>query len=110
MIYEYKPTQRCKYVMNWQEGPYHDLEPIEREIEVVDEALEALVEANILPHKRYDKDRMFTHRTAVRENFEIPWTGITPRMEHLLYAINAIAQPQTVVAVGILTRILPLAV
>jgi predicted O-methyltransferase YrrM len=37
----------------------------------------------------------------VRENFDIPWTAITPRMQRLLYAIIAIAQPRVMVAVGI---------
>ena len=89
------------YAMDWKGDPHPTMEPLAREIEVVDEALAALVEAGILPHTRYDKDKMLAHRQAVRENFEIPWTGISPRMQRLLYAINAIAQPQVMVATGI---------
>jgi predicted O-methyltransferase YrrM len=97
-IYE-APDWR-QYVMSWHE-PHRQLESLEREIAVVDEALETLVEARVLPHKRYDAERMLAHRVAVRENFEIPWTAISPRMQRLLYAINAIAQPRVMVAVGI---------
>ena len=35
------------------------------------------------------------------ELFEIPWTAITPRMQRLLYAINAIVQPENMIAAGI---------
>jgi predicted O-methyltransferase YrrM len=86
--------------MNWYD-PHRSLEPLEVEIEVVDRALDALVQAGILPHARYDTAKMLAHRAAVRERFDIPWTAITPRMQRLLYAINAIAQPQVMVAVGI---------
>ena len=81
--------------------PHETLEPEEREIGVIDAALAALVGAAILPHARYDHVRLLAHRQAVRELFEIPWTGITPRMQRLLYAINAIAQPANMIAVGI---------
>jgi predicted O-methyltransferase YrrM len=86
--------------MNWHD-PHRQLEPIEREIEVVDQALQTLVAACVLPHARYDRQKMMAHRDAVRQRFDIPWTAISPRMQRLLYAINAIAQPQVMVAVGI---------
>ena len=86
--------------MDWHD-PYRQLEPLEREVEVVAGSLAEIVEAGILPHSRYDADRMLAHRAAVRESFDIPWTAITPRMQRLLYAINAIAQPRVMVAVGI---------
>jgi predicted O-methyltransferase YrrM len=44
---------------------------------------------------------MLAHRQAVQEQFEIPWTAITPRMQRLLYAINAIKQPQNMIAAGV---------
>jgi predicted O-methyltransferase YrrM len=81
--------------------PHLELEPLEREVAVVDEALSALQSAGILPHTRYDQARMLAHRQAVRDVFEIPWTAITPRMQRLLYAINAIAQPANMIAAGI---------
>jgi predicted O-methyltransferase YrrM len=81
--------------------PHETLEPIEKEIEVVDAALQALVDEGILPHTRYDKDKLLAHRKAVAEHFEIPWTAITPRMQRFIYAINAIAQPAHMIAAGI---------
>ena len=81
--------------------PHRELEPLGNEIAVVDEALAALVEAGALPHGRYDEAKFLAHRAAVRENFEIPWTGITPRMQRLLYAINAVSRPATMVGVGV---------
>ena len=44
---------------------------------------------------------MLAHRKAVRDTFEIPWTAITPRMQRLIYAINAVARPQNMIAAGI---------
>jgi predicted O-methyltransferase YrrM len=89
-----------QYMMSWY-NPHRQLEPLEREVQVVDEALATLVQAGVLPHARYDGAKMLAHRAAVRDQFDIPWTAITPRMQRLLYAINAIAQPPVMVAVGI---------
>jgi predicted O-methyltransferase YrrM len=84
---------------------YHDwqraLEPLDREAAVVDGALGALVEAGILPHTRYDPERLLAHRQAVSDLFEIPWTAISPRMQRLLYAVNAIARPTNMLAAGV---------
>jgi predicted O-methyltransferase YrrM len=100
MARAYEADDWRRYVMNWYD-PFRQLEPLEREIEVVDQGLVTLVEAGILPHARYDHDRMLAHRSAVRRSFDIPWTAISPRMERLVYAVNAVAQPQVMVAVGI---------
>lgn len=81
--------------------PHRVLEPVEREIAVVDEALTVLHEAGVLPHTKYDHAKMLAHRAAVRESFEIPWTAISPRMQRLLYAINAIVEPQNLIAAGV---------
>ena len=81
--------------------PHRDLEPLEKEIAVVDGALDVLHEAGILPHTDYDHAKMLAHRQAVRELFDIPWTAITPRMQRLLYAINAIVQPGNMIAAGV---------
>jgi predicted O-methyltransferase YrrM len=92
---------------DWQEyrmelrDPHRVLEPLEKEIGVVDSVLDALRDAGIIPHTRYDAEKMLAHRKAVAELFEIPWTGITPRMQRLLYAINAITRPQNMIAAGI---------
>ena len=96
----YEAADWQQHVMEWQK-PHKQLEPLEPEIKVVAEALAALVKAGILPHDAYDHAKMLAHRAAVRDNFDIPWTAITPRMQRLLYAINAIAQPRVMIAVGI---------
>ena len=81
--------------------PHEELEPQDQEIAVVDRALAALQHAGALPHTRYDHARLLAHRRAVRAQFEIPWTAISPRMQRLLYAINAIVRPATMIAAGV---------
>ena len=81
--------------------PFAELEPLEDEIRVVDEALAALVEAGVLPHTNYDQDRFLAFRQAVRDLFEIPWTAISPRMQRLIWAVNAISQPVNMIAAGV---------
>lgn len=82
-------------------NPHRTLEPLEREVEVVAACLETLHQAGVLPHTEYDHERMLAHRRAVAELFEIPWTAISPRMQRLLYALNAIVQPQNMLAAGV---------
>ncbi len=82
-------------------NPHRELEPPEREIAVVDEALAALQAAGILPHTQYDHAKMLAHRHAVAELFEIPWTAISPRAQRLVYAVSAITQPANMIAAGI---------
>jgi len=89
-----------RYRMVYSE-PHRTLEPAETEIAIVDEALAVLVQAGALPHTAYDHDRMLAHRRGVRDAFEIPWTAITPRMQRLLYAVNAIHQPARMIAAGV---------
>jgi predicted O-methyltransferase YrrM len=100
MAQTYEAPDWRQYVMDWYQ-PHRQLEPLAREIAIVDDALETLVEAGVLPHKHYDNEKMLAHRVTVRKNFDIPWTAISHRMQRLLYAINAIAQPRVMVAVGI---------
>lgn len=100
MFREYRSDTWDKCRMHYSE-PHRELEPLEKEIGVVGEALEVLHEAGVLAHTRYDHERMLAHRRAVEEHFEIPWTAITPRMQRLLYAINAIAQPENMIAAGV---------
>ncbi len=100
MTQEYRSNDWNTYRMEYRE-PHRALEPLEQEIAVVDGALNVLREAGVLPHVNYDKAKMLTFRQAVRELFEIPWTAITPRMQRLIYAVNAITQPQNMIAAGI---------
>jgi len=90
----------ARYRMDYAD-PHRELEPEAREIAVVAAALEALREAGILPHTDYDRGKMLAHRRAVRELFDIPWTAITPRVQRLLYAINAITRPRVMIAAGV---------
>ena len=100
MALEFIAADWQKHMFDMSE-PHPHFESLEHEIETVGRALDALVMADILPHKHYDQARFMAHRAAVREKFDIPWTAITPRMQRLLYAINAIRQPRVMVAVGI---------
>ncbi len=100
MFCEHRADDWASYKMDYH-NPHRELEPPEREIAVVDAALATLQRAGALPHTRYDHARMLAYREAVREHFEIPWTAITPRMQRLMYAINAIAQPRVVIAAGV---------
>lgn len=97
---EFRSADWDQYRMNYRE-PFRELEPPEEETRIVDQALAALVAEGILPHSRYDKNKLEAHRAAVREHFEIPWTAISPRMQRLLYAINAIKQPRVMIAAGV---------
>ena len=87
--------------MDWKGDPHPTMEDLETEIEVVDGALEVLMHSGVLPHAEYDHERFLAFRQAVRDRFEIPWTGISPRMQRLIYAINAMARPRIMVAAGV---------
>ena len=100
MATTYRSKDWDTYLMEYS-NPHKELEPPENEIAVVDAALDVLCQAGALPRTRYDLARMLAHRQAVRDLFEIPWTAITPRMQRLLYAINAIAQPANMIAAGV---------
>jgi predicted O-methyltransferase YrrM len=97
---EFRTADCDTYRMDWYQ-PHRELEPLAQEVAVVGEVLEVLREEGILPHTRYDEAKMLAHRRAVAEQFEIPWTAITPRMQRLLYAISAIAQPANMIAAGV---------
>ena len=100
MADEYRSSDWDRYRMVYDE-PHRGLEPPGCETAIVSEALEALRAAGAISHTRYDHGKLLAHRRAVRELFEIPWTAITPRMQRLLYAVNAIAQPQIMIAAGV---------
>jgi len=100
VVKEHRSDDWDTYKMAYAD-PHRQLEPCEKEVAVVDAALRALAGEAMLPHTQYDYDTMLAHRQAVRERFEIPWTAITPRMQRLLYAINAIVQPANLIAAGV---------
>jgi predicted O-methyltransferase YrrM len=96
----YRTDDWDQYRMDYH-APFGELEPLDREVELVDGVLVALVEAGALPATGYDGGRLLAHRRAVRTEFEIPWTAISPRMERLIYAVNAIARPDNMIAAGV---------
>lgn len=100
MIRTYQTDDWDRLLMDYVH-PHIELETPASEIAVVGAALDVLREAGILPHTDYDHDCMLAHRKAVSDLFEIPWTAISPRMQRLIYAINAIKQPANMVAAGI---------
>ena len=100
MSQEFRTEDWQSYRMNYCE-PHRQLEPAEQEIAAVDEALEALQREGILPHTDYDREKFLAHRAAVAEQFEIPWTGISPRVQRLIWAINAIRRPANMIAAGV---------
>lgn len=97
---EFRTPDYDTYKMDYR-NPHQEIEPAAEEIRVVDDALAALRQAGILPHADYDHERFLTHRRAVAEQFEIPWTAITPRMQRFLYALNAIMRPPVMIAAGV---------
>ncbi len=81
--------------------PHRQLEPLDNEREVVAAALRELVGRGILAGTDYDEAAFLGFRAAVASSFEIPWTAITPRMQRLIWAINAIHRPRQMLAAGV---------
>ena len=100
MFTEFRSQDWDRYKMAVRE-PHRVLEPAADEIAIVDRALAALKEAGIVPQVGYDHAKFLAHRQAVAASFEIPWTAISPRMQRLIYALNAIRQPANMVAAGV---------
>jgi predicted O-methyltransferase YrrM len=97
---EFRAQDWDQYRMAYSD-PFRRLEPDEDEAGVVDRALNKLHDAGVLAHTQYEEPKFQAFRRAVRENFEIPWTAISPRMQRFIYAVNAIHQPRVMVAAGI---------
>lgn len=100
MVRNYQAPDWQQYRMDMR-TPHQQLETPDQEFAVVGAALEVLVRTGLLSHCEYDDARFLAHRAAVAERFDIPWTAITPRMQRLIYAINAVRRPACMVAVGI---------
>ena len=101
MITEYRSADWQDYIMDWRGDPHPTMEDLTDEVAEIDRALSALQSCGVLEHIEYDKEKFLSHRRAIREKFDIPWTGISPRMQRLLYSVNAIAQPDVMVAMGV---------
>lgn len=100
MALTYQAPDYGTYKMIYND-PHRPIEPMEKEIAIVDDALQMLVDQGILPHRKFDHAKLLAHRAAVAQHFEIPWTAITHRMQRLIWAINAIQRPQVMLAAGI---------
>lgn len=100
MTIEYRAADHATYRMDMK-NPHRVIEPEANEITVVDGALQALVAERMLPCADYDHGPFDAMRKTVAAEFEIPWTAITPRMQRLIYAINAIHRPARMLAMGI---------
>ena len=100
MAFTYEEPGWSQYKVSWY-NPHRQVEPLAKEIAVVDAALDTLVAAGILVKAAYDKEKFLAHRKAIQERFDIPWTAITPRMQRLLYAVNAVVQPRIMVSIGV---------
>ena len=72
------------------------------EAESVDRAIAVLYEEGFLSRTDgCDHAKFEALRSAVKREFYVPWTSITPPMERLLYAINAVHRPDCAVGIGI---------
>jgi len=80
---EFRAPDWQTYKMNMQK-PHEVLEPLDREVAIVGEALQALKAAGVLERTEYDAAKFLSFRKAVADTFEIPWTAITPRMQRLI--------------------------
>jgi len=81
--------------------PFEALETDAEEVAVVADALAFLRDADVLPEADYDRKRFEAFRRGVGDGLEIPWTAICPRMQRLIWAINAIRRPRRMVAAGV---------
>ena len=96
MLYRVEyPESRDSYYFTKRERK-HAIEAESEEVETakVDRALQAFHKRGHLATTEYDSSRFGALRQAVRENYEITWTSITPPMERLLYAVAATKQPK----------------
>jgi predicted O-methyltransferase YrrM len=100
MSLEHRSPDWDSYKMDYH-NPFAEVEAPAQEVAAVDAALRVLRDCGIIPSLDYDGDRLLAHRKAVAELFEIPWTAITPRVQRLLYAINATVRPRVMIAAGV---------
>ncbi len=63
MFREYRSNDWQDYTMPFSD-PHRVIEPLEKEIAIVDDALMVLKEEGIIPHINYDKEKMLAHRKS----------------------------------------------
>ena len=97
---EFRAPDWDSYKMDFG-NPFREIEPLADEIRLVGAGLAALKKAGVLDDNVYDCSKFLAFRKAVADNFEIPWTAISPRMQRLIWAVNAIAKPKNMIAAGV---------
>jgi hypothetical protein len=100
---EYRAENWQAHVMGPSSGrdAFHVFEDIESEQVAVEGAIAHLVTSGIVAGAPLDEVKYSAFCDRVRTTFDIPWTGISPRMRRAIYAINAAFQPQRLVCAGI---------
>lgn len=100
---EYHAPDWQRHIMGPSSGQqaFVEFESKESEISAIEGALQALVVAHMISDTSYDHHMFDMFLSSVALNFDIPWTGVSPRMRRMIYAINAIKRPQSVVCAGI---------
>ncbi|MEM7478625.1 MAG: hypothetical protein AAF483_26880 [Planctomycetota bacterium] len=84
-----------------RKNPFDPLELFEAESEQVSLMLKYLVDRGFLKTTDYDPKLFRKFRQFIAGNFDIPWTSVSMRCQHLIYAINAIHRPENMIAAGI---------
>ena len=72
------------------------------EIETVDYTLGLLKEHNFIEQDaKYFKKSFSAFRNEIYNNFDVPYTAISPVMERLLYMCSSVKRPKNMLAIGI---------
>jgi predicted O-methyltransferase YrrM len=100
---EYHAHNWQNHIMGPSSGnsPFIEFEEPESEEQAILGALKYLRSAEILSSSSYDTDAFDRFCDHVKAHFEIPWTGISPRMRRMIYTINALHRPEQLVCAGI---------
>jgi len=90
-----------------KEVRYRDLDFLQRlgrinEVETTDSILELLINKGFVDKSsNYNRDAFEIYRIMIKDNFEVPWTSVTPVMERLLYLLSSARKPEMIFAAGI---------
>jgi predicted O-methyltransferase YrrM len=82
-------------------NPFAKLESLEQETAIIRDVLDYLKYREIVSHTDYDPNKLGLMRNFVQSKFDIPWTSVSLRAQHLIYALNCIHQPKVMIAAGI---------
>ncbi|MEA3409751.1 MAG: hypothetical protein U9Q95_05335 [Candidatus Eisenbacteria bacterium] len=72
-----------------------------QESKIVDSALELLKSEGHVPVSAdYDRPALDAYRAVLKEEFEGPWTSLSPTMERLMYALTSVKRPAHLLELG----------